>query len=324
MRTHFRWQAQRGPILPATFACLLLAAPLLRGGQATEPDAADSPARDGQTVCVALGAGGANGLAHVPLLEVFDELGIRPRAISGASVGAVVGALYASGMSAREIRRLILEYFVMPEEDLLERLVSGEALRWMDFIEVELGDGGLLGSERFMSFLYKKLESRSFEELDIPLQIVAADLWIREEVIFESGELLPAIRASMALPGVFEPVANEGRVLIDGGAVNPVPWDLLPADCDVTVAVDVSGVRTRPESDASYFEVVFNSVKVMQQAIVAEKRRSAEPTLFLAPQIRDIRALEFYRAERVFEQARASADELRGRLRALQQASSAN
>lgn len=302
-------RARRAFLISVSLLVIMpLPAPAAESGSGNQPT-------ESRGVCVALGAGGANGLAHIPLLEVLDQQGIRPRALSGSSVGAIIGSLYASGMTGREIRRLVLDYFVMPEEDLVERLVSGEALRWMDFIEIDLGAGGLLGSEQFMAFLYKRLESKRFEDLEIPIRIVAADLWSREQVVFESGDLLPAIKASMALPGVFKPVVDGERVLIDGGTVNPVPWDLLPADCGLTVGIDVSGTRSRPQSgDTSYFEVVFNAVKVMQQAIVQEMRRHQEPGIFLAPEIADVRALEFYRAEEVFKQTEPAAREFRRRL----------
>jgi len=275
---------------------------------------ADSPAGG---PCLALGAGGANGLAHIPVLETLDELGQRPSRIAGSSIGAVVGALYASGMSGQEIRALVLESFTLEDSPSLGDMLMEDATRWADLIEVDLGDGGLLSSDGAISFLLENLKTRNFEELEVPLQVVAGDLWGREPVVMASGDLSSAVRASIAIPGVFRPVQRDGRTLVDGGTVNPVPFDLFSDDCALVIAVDVSGVRTPPKNgEQSYFETVFNAVKVMQQAIVAAKRRQGEPDIFLAPAIRDIRALEFYRAEEVFEQARPVQEQLRRALEA--------
>jgi NTE family protein len=267
------------------------------------------------TVGIALGAGGANGLAHILMLEALDEMSIRPHCISGSSIGAVIAALYASGKSGKEIREMIGKFIISPGEQIVQELLSNDAMRWVEFIEIELGHGGLMSSEGFISFLYENIKHDTFEDLEIPLKIVAADLWDRNQVVLESGELLPAIKASMALPGVFHPVLKDDRTLIDGGTVNPVPYDLLAAECDIVIAIDVIGKRSKPEGTTpSYFETVFNSAKVMQHAIMAEKRLRKEPDIYIAPQIVDIRALEFFSAETVFEQSAPARDDLKKQL----------
>ncbi|WP_455366728.1 patatin-like phospholipase family protein [Kaarinaea lacus] len=272
-------------------------------------------AGDGPTVGIALGGGGANGLAHILMLEALDEMHIKPHRIAGSSIGAIIGALYCAGKSGKQIRGLVEQFIISPDEKFIEELINHDALRWVDFIEIELGKGGLLNSGGFISYLYDILKKKTFEQLAIPLKVTAADLWNREQVVFQSGELIPAIKASMALPGVFEPVVVKDRVLVDGGAVNPVPYDLLTAECDIVIAIDVSGERTpSKEPTPSYFETVFNSVKVMQQAIMSEKLRHNKPAIYLTPRITDIRALEFYRAEEVFKQAQPAKEELKRRL----------
>jgi NTE family protein len=267
---------------------------------------------------LALGAGGANGLAHIGILEVLEKMNLRPHRISGSSIGAVIGAMYASGMSAADIRKLVDKAFVADHHDLMSTLFSGQAMQWLEFVELEVGNGGLLDSQRILSHFYRSIETNTFADLDIGLDIVAGDLWDKTQVVLNNGRLLPAVQASMALPGIFEPVQIDGRVLIDGGTVNPVPWDLLFEDCDIVIGIDVSGVRNKPESGTSgYFEVLFNSVKVMQNSIVNEKMRHRKPDIFIAPQIRNIRALEFYNAATVFEQANPAKEQLESELRAL-------
>ena len=300
--------SRRDLLLGAGALAVAATAPALR--------AADRERTTAPRIGIALGAGGAGGLAHISMLEVLDDLGLRPHRIAGSSIGAVIGALYPSGMSAADIRKLVRRDFSANGSNTLERLVSEQALTWMNLVEVELGNGGLLDSETVLSHFYRSIATRSFEDLELPLLVVAADLWSREQVVLDRGSVERAVRASMALPGVFQPVTVDGRVLIDGGTVNPVPWDLLD-DCDYVIAVDVSGVRTRPEEEApGYFEVLFNSAKVMQQAIVEARREHQPPDLFLAPEIRDVRSLEFYRADEVFAMAEASRNRLRRELEA--------
>jgi NTE family protein len=267
------------------------------------------------TIGIALGAGGANGLAHILMLEVLDDLHIKPHRITGSSIGAVIGALYASGMSARDIRALVEEFIISSDEKLFDELLNPDAMRWMNFIEVELGKGGLLSTEGFVKFLHKQLGDIKFEQLQIPLQIVASDLWERKQVVLQSGPVIPAINASMALPGVFDPVIIDDHVLVDGGLTNPVPFDLLLDECDIVIAIDVSGVRTRPDKNTpTFFETIFNSIKVMQSGILNAKMQYRQPDIYLAPEIVDVRTLEFYRAKQIFSQAQPAKKELRKRL----------
>lgn len=308
---------------------LLAAIPLLavagaasaapKGERATAPgDECAKRNRAGGRIGLALGAGGANGLAHIAMLEVLDRLKLRPHRIAGSSIGAVLGAMYASGMSGANIRELVERSFVTGDTSLMRQLVSGQALPWLELVEFEVGNGGLLDSQRILSHFYDSISANAFADLEIRLDIVAADLWNMEQVVLNDGALLPAVKASMSIPGIFEPVDMDGRVLIDGGAVNPVPWDLLFDDCDIVIGIDVSGVRSRPETrETGFFEILFNSIKVLQNAIVTEKMRHRAPDIFIAPQINNIRALEFYNAATVFEQSVPAQKQLENELTAL-------
>ncbi len=289
------------------FLLLLIAAPAIAA-------AGSAPTR----VCLALGAGGANGLAHVPMLEVIDDFGITPHRIAGSSIGSIIGALYAAGLPGVEIRRAIDRFVISSDESTFDEIRRDGSLRWIEFIDIDFGHGGLLSSDGFIAFLYDTIGKRRFEDLAIPLQVVAADLWRREQVLLESGPLLPAIKASMALPGVFEPELVDDRVLVDGGVVNPVPFDVFGDDCQLVIAVDVAGVRSGPDDrQPGYFDTVFNAVKVMQRAILEGKLRGGGPHILLAPAITDVRALEFYKAEDIFRQSEAAATDFRVELERL-------
>lgn len=268
---------------------------------------------------LALGGGGARGLAHVLMLEVFDELGVRPECIAGTSMGAVVGALYASGLSARDIHTNIHELAVSGRlRDALPR--RNAKVHWLELIRFEWEKGGVLSVNRLMSHIAGRLEARTFEELQIPLKIVAADFWQREEVVITQGELIPAIQASMALPGVFRPVEREGRMLVDGGSVNPVPFDLLQDDCDTVIAINVVGKRRkRSHKPPNLTAAIFNTYQIMQMSIVRQKLRQRPPTIYIEPDLVDIRMLDFNKADEIFDQARPAKAQLKHLLSALLQ-----
>lgn len=274
------------------------------------------PRRD--RIGLALGGGGARGLAHVMMLEVLEEFGIRPNRIAGSSIGAIIGSMYASGMSARAIREQVDELVTLDPRNWLGAIFSEEIVKWFELIQPALGGGGLVDSEAFINFLRKTLGVSRFEDLEIPLKVVATDFWARRQVVFTKGELFPAVKASMALPGIFEPVTLGGRVYVDGGVTNPVPYDLLLDESDAVIAIDVLG---EPEDvddlEPSYFETVINSFQIMQDAIVQEKLRRHRPAIYIKPEISGVRVMEFYRAEDIYRQSEAARNELRQRLRRL-------
>ena len=267
-----------------------------------------------QRIGVALGGGGAKGLAHVLMLEVFDDLGLVPARVAGTSIGAIIGSLYCSGTPAREIRAAIEKLALDECDDWSDALLNRHVREWLTLIDMAHGAGALLRADRLLDKLAAAVRVERFEDLTIPLTVVAADFWERTQVVFDSGELLPAVAASAALPGLLPPVVIENRVLVDGSTVNPVPWDLLD-DCEVRVAVDVIGSRTADEGELpTLTESLFNSFQIMEQSIVAQKRELDPPDVYVEPDIRDIRVLEFYRAATVFEQAKPAAEELRRQL----------
>jgi NTE family protein len=267
---------------------------------------------------LALGGGGARGLAHVPMLEALDALGVRPHRIAGTSIGAIMGALYASGISGTRIRGGVRGMVINKGDSFRQALKKRDVLRWFEFLDVDFGHGGLFKGDKFIEFLYRQIGAATFEELQIPLSVVATDFWASEQVILESGDLLSAVKASMGLPGVFTPVRRDGKILIDGGGVNPVPHDLFD-DCDVTIAIDVMGQMRpdKPDQVPNLVRAVLGTFDIMQNSIVAAKRRLRPPDLYVRPTIVDIDLLEFYKAEEVYAQAAPERDRLVKELKAL-------
>lgn len=267
------------------------------------------------TIGIALGGGGAKGLAHVVLLEALEELGVRPAYVSATSIGAIIGVLYCSGFSPREMRSELTR-MSFSEADVTRSLsrIKG-ILKWFDFVSPDRQRGGLLNAEGFMAFLFERVRPRTFGELETPLRVVACDFWKREEVVLDAGELMPAVQASMSLPGIFAPVVMGERVLVDGGAVNPVPYDRLPETCDFRIAIDVIGRRSEAvDRRPSLNDAVFNTFQIMEKSIIRQKLEISPPDLYLEPKIVDVRILEFFKAEQVFRQALPAKDRLKREL----------
>lgn len=285
----------------------------------TQPEPGGPDGDDGADpkIGIALGSGGAKGFAHVAMLEVLDDLGITAHRIAGCSIGAVMGALYASGLSAREIRDEI-SGLAITRRDTVRGVVSNRKLRrWMEMLDTDFGGGGLIKSESIMATLIESGMREHFEELTTPLAVVATDFWQGRSVVLDSGPLYPAVQASMAMPGVFTPVKLDGRVLIDGGAVNPVPWDLLTDSCDIVIAVDVNGGSAAEEgSMPGYFDTIFGSIQIMQKALVEQELSTRPPDIYINPELDGFRTLHFYKATTIYEEARTAQDELKRKLEA--------
>ena len=236
---------------------------------------------------LALGGGGAKGLCHIVFIKVLDELGLRPSVIAGTSIGAVVGGFYASGVSGAQM------------EHILKNVKFTDVVKTVDLSM--LSNSGLVTGKGIKNFLYQHIPARTFEELQIPLKVVATDFWERRQVVFHSGQLIPAIRASMSMPAVFQPVRFGGMVLVDGGAVNPLPYDLIRKECDILIAIDVSGEKTPSEGDRvpSMFESIVSTNQIMQESIIRNKMKISKPDIYIKPDLTNIRVLEFHRYEEI-------------------------
>lgn len=182
-------------------------------------------------VAVALGAGGARGYAHIGVLQVLEERGHEIVTLAGTSMGAVVGGLYAAGQ-------------LDPYTEWVKNLTQRDVLRLLD---PSFGAPGAIRADRILAKVFELIGAATIEELPVPFTAVATDLVARKEVWFQRGRLDAAIRASIALPSAITPVVLNGRLLVDGGLLNPIPVAAttgVPAD--VTVAVALSGEQLMP------------------------------------------------------------------------------
>jgi NTE family protein len=270
-----------------------------------------------KSFALALGGGGARGLAHIAVLEALDDMGRRPAAIAGTSIGALIGAAYAAGMSGKEIRRFVIA-LVHDRAEVFRRLIATRAGTFANLFNLGFGSATLVDAEKFCEqFLPEKVPD-DFDALDLPLIIVASDLYRRQQAVFSSGALKPALAASIALPAVMRPVVLAERILIDGGATNPLPFEELRDRADVVVAVDISGAPTDGRRDIpNPWECVLATVLVMANAITAEKLKHGAPDLIVRPNVGAFRALDFLQASAILRAAEPVKAELKEKLAAL-------
>jgi NTE family protein len=157
-----------------------------------------------------------------------------------------------------------------------------------------------------------------FSALEIPLTVVTSDLHRRTELAFTSGPLTPALAGSIAIPGLFQPVALDGHILVDGGATNPLPFDHLRGVADITVAVDVFGVPPTDRSDIpGAWETLFSALSVMGSTIISEKLSHAAPDLLIRPNVAIFRTIDFYQASAILRAAEPVKVEVKAKLGAL-------
>ncbi|QFY59196.1 patatin-like phospholipase family protein [Rhizobium grahamii] len=261
-------------------------------------------------MAVAFGGGGARGLAHIHVIETLNELGIRPVAIAGSSIGAIMGAGMAAGMSGADIREHAL-MTVGNKTAVVSRLWGLRPQTVRDAVAngVRIGQFNL---ERILkAFLPADLPDH-FSDLQIPMRVIATDYYGQNEVIVEEGALFPALAASSAIPAVFMPVRLYGRVMIDGGISNPVPYECLMDKADIVIGIDVVGA---PEGDGTHIpnrmESIFGSGQLMMQTAISLKLRLQAPHIFLRPAVGRTGVMDFLKAREVLAMSAGVKDELK-------------
>ncbi len=275
-------------------------------------------------IALALGGGAARGWAHIGVLRALDEAGVKIGMIAGTSIGALVGGCYLAGKLDE------LEDFA---RSLTMRRIAG-------LLDLTIGGGGLFGGMRLTKRMQEHLVGLNIEDLEHPFIAVATELKTGHEVWVHQGDLITALRSSYALPGIFEPVRCNGRTLIDGALVNPVPVSVCRAyEQALVVAVNLNydifgrsavvkhaaGAATpsaeaagKPAADPSSRVglpgVMVQAFNIIQDRISRSRLAGDPPDLTLHPRINHIGLSEFHRAaesiERGYEEARSRIPEL--------------
>lgn len=271
---------------------------------------------------LALGSGSARGWAHVGVIHALERAGIKPDLVCGTSIGALVGAAYAAG----ELKNF---------EKWLLGLGITDVLSFMD---VRL-NGGMIKGERLMEFFRRNFIDRPIENLAMPFAAVATELHNGAEVWLREGSTIDAVRASIALPALFTPVIREGRTLVDGALVNPVPVSLARAmGAEIVIAVDLGSdllgrhmheesepeapvaeisewrrklqenlgafIPSNPDDESSLpsmLDVVTSSINIMQVRISRSRMAGDPPDAIVAPRLGHLGLLDFHRSKEAIE-----------------------
>lgn len=266
---------------------------------------------------LALGGGAALGLAHVPVLQAFDSLGVRPSLIAGTSMGAIIGAFYAAGHTGDEIEAFILD-LQSRRADLMKRLWRSRPRAIQNLFGPHRSTAVQLAAPEVLKAFGDLLPER-FDDLEIPLRVIATDYYAAAEAVLDSGALLPAVAASMALPFLFRPVLIDGRPMVDGGLVNPVPFEHAAIPDGILVAVDVlPGPRGTPPRIPKRIETAIGSAQIQMHAMTQEKlRHLRNPDILVAPPLKEYEPLEFGRADEIMAAGRDAADDAQRQLERL-------
>ncbi len=260
---------------------------------------------------LALGGGSARGLAHIPMLEAFDELGIKPAVIAGCSIGALIGAGYASGMPALEIRARA-EKLLNNRFDAARYVFGAKRARLRDLLSLR-GLGSLqIKGEKLVDLALPDELPKNIEDTQIPFKVVTTDYDRMEERVITSGNMVKAVAASLAVPGIIVGPRYDGRVHVDGGVTNPVPFNHAREGCDIVVAIDVTG-RPRPAKRAhhSNLELAVGSLLIMFHQVAELRRALAPPDIYIEPGVENFRGADFFKAREMFEAARPAKDQLK-------------
>ncbi len=258
---------------------------------------------------LALGGGGARGLAHIPMLEVFDELGIKPSMIVGCSMGALVGAGYAGGMSGRELREHAIR-LLSNKVDLARHVFGAKQARLGDIFSMKGLLSLQLDGQKVTDIVLPDHLPPLIEDQKIPLKIIATDFERMEEVVLEKGSVVAAVGASIAIPGLIAAPRINGRIHVDGGMKNPVPFNHVKAD--VVVAIDVTG-RPRPivDKQPSNLELAVGSLLIMFHELADLRRAQSPPDIYIEPQIDGFSSGDFFKVKEIFAAAEPSKDKLK-------------
>ena len=262
------------------------------------------------TFGVAFGGGGARGLAHIHIIEALDELGIKPVAIAGSSIGSIMGAGMASGMTGAEIHGYARSILGSRAE------VAARMWRSRPGTIAEAMQGGIrvgqFNIERILKAFLPEAIPQTFDALKIPLKVTATDYFGHKLAVLAEGELHSALAASAAIPAVFRPVVRNGCLLIDGGIYNPVPFDLLEKDADIIIAIDVVGAPSDAErKHPTTVDLMYGASQLMMQSIIANKLQQSEPDILIRPKVSKYRVLDFLKIEALLAETVGIKDELK-------------
>lgn len=274
-------------------------APKSQDAGARTPTPSATPAKPAPRIGLALGGGAARGFAHIGVIQVLEEAGIKPSVVVGTSAGSLVAALYASGKGGAELQRVA------------EAMEEAALTDWT----LPIFSRGVFRGEALARYVNAQLGNRLIEQLPLPLGILATDLHTGEGVLFQRGDVGVAVRASSAVPGIFLPVPIGQREFVDGGLVAPVPVGFArQMGAELVIAVDISTTpQSNPATDA--FKVLLQTFSIMGRTINQHELKGAD--LVVRPSLVGVGSSDFAARRRSIEAGRAAMQALLPRLRQL-------
>ena len=273
---------------------------------------------------IALGGGGAKGLAHIGVIKVLEEHGIFPQLVSGTSIGALIGGLYLLRGDIRAVESFALEF---------------ENSNLYPYLAPRPSSSGLISEKRIQTFLKDIFAGKRFADLPLPFFCPASDIRRGREVMFSSGMLLQAVRASISIPVIFKPARWRRNYLVDGGLINPVPVDVLKRNgSDFTIAVNVITQRParprrrkkanareklllarlddflsrrliygRADEEPNLIESFLATMEIMQQKLIAARLLNDAPDAVIHVDTQDFKLFEFYRPAAIIRRGEETA-----------------
>jgi NTE family protein len=214
---------------------------------------------------LALGGGAVLGAAHIGVLRALEEMDVEISFVTGTSIGALVGALFAFGNTSKDIEKIALD------------------LSWMNISGIAIFESGLLSNAKLGDLLKKSLGEKRIEDSDIPLAVIATDITNGDKVVLDKGSVAQAVMASTCIPGVFGPVKFDDKLLVDGGIVENIPIDTVKKmGADFVIGVDLNAIKSYHKPD-SIIDVIINSFHFTLKA--AAKYQTKDADLLITPDL---------------------------------------
>lgn len=218
-------------------------------------------------VALVLGSGGARGYAHIGVIEVLEQSGIKPDLIVGTSAGSIVGSIYASGKSAAQLKQIALDMQVN------------------DVRDINIGLQGFFDGKKVENYVNTNVNNLPLEQLEIPMFVVATELKQGNKVVFNMGSTGQAVRASISIPSMFIPVSIDGIEYVDGGLVSPVPVNVArELGADIVIAVDILAQPIHTET-SNVWGMFNQNINIMQNRLAAEELKNAD--IVIQPDLRE-------------------------------------
>lgn len=239
---------------------------------------------------IALGGGAARGYAHIGVLNAIDELNIPISYISGTSIGSFIGALYASGNLKK------FENEVRSRNSFMK-----DVLFKLDPVFPKLS---IMNGNEVIKIFKELTDIRTFEELEIPLTTVATDIINNKKIESSKGDIINAIKASIAIPGVLTPTYVNENLCVDGGLIDPVPLQsIVDMGSDITLAVNLYGLQTSEKNDNKYniVDIVDRSAKIILNNVTHLSFKNNEPDILIEPPIDQFKGWDFHRSNELIE-----------------------